>query len=90
VGVVYYDFRSDDPGDAELTGDVWFARSTDGGTSWSETHLIGPFDLREDLADFSDYLDLAAAGRDFNAAVVATGPLDTDGPVDVFRARPGW
>jgi hypothetical protein len=90
VGVVYYDFRGDETGDAALTTDLWFARSTDRGDTWTESHLSGPFDLRSVLPDFSDYIDLTTAGKDFNAAIVAARPLATDGSVDVFRLRPAW
>ena len=46
VGVSWYDLRNDRPGDAVLSVDSWFADSDDGGTSWQQTHLAGPFDLR--------------------------------------------
>src|SRR5262245_8732029 len=46
VGVIWYDNRNDLPGDTPLTTDVWFAASRDGGGSWTQTHVAGPFDLR--------------------------------------------
>ncbi|HEV3471708.1 MAG TPA: sialidase family protein, partial [Actinomycetota bacterium] len=45
--VTFYDFRNDTPQDGELTTDVWLRHSHDGGASWEETHLGGPFDLKK-------------------------------------------
>jgi len=45
LGIWWYDFRHDVPGDATLDTDAWFAGSQNGVT-WQELHLDGPFDLR--------------------------------------------
>ena len=45
--VAVYDFRNDVSGDRRLTTDHWIAHSHDGGTTWSEDHLAGPFDLHQ-------------------------------------------
>jgi hypothetical protein len=56
VGLSYYDFRNDVPGDSPLTTDVWLARSP----TWEATHAGGPFDMR--LApDVQDILDIGSA-----------------------------
>ena len=47
VAVSYYDFRHDVSGDRRLTTDHWIAHSHDGGATWSEDHLAGPFDLHQ-------------------------------------------
>ena len=47
VAVSYYDFRNDVSGDGRLTTDHWIAHSHDGGATWSEDHLAGPFDLHQ-------------------------------------------
>ena len=47
VAVTYYDFRNDVSGDRRLTTDHWIAHSHDGGATWSEDHLAGPFDLHQ-------------------------------------------
>jgi hypothetical protein len=92
VGITWYDLRDDRPGDAALTGDVWFAASTDGGASWRETHVAGPTDLRTGALArqnrFGEYQGLAAAGhRGFAAIFTLAAPYATDGPTDIFFAR---
>jgi hypothetical protein len=47
VAVSYYDFRNDVPGDRRLTTDHWIVHSHDGGATWSESHLAGPFDMHQ-------------------------------------------
>ena len=95
VGVTWYDLRNDQPGDAALTADAWFASSNDRGRTWRQSHLAGPFDMR--AAPFGDnghqlgeYQGLAALpGRDFAALFAAPAPLAKDGPTDIFFARIG-
>jgi hypothetical protein len=66
--VSYYDFRDDDPGDgSRLLSSCWLATSTDGGATWQEVPLGGPFDLRQaPLTNqgffLGDYQGLARAG----------------------------
>jgi hypothetical protein len=45
VAVLYYDFRNNTPA-AGLPTDVWLTQSTDGGQTWSEQHVTGPFDMK--------------------------------------------
>jgi len=94
VGVTYFDFRNDVLGDAELTTDLWFRHSHDGGATWSETHLAGPFDLRPapllGVYPLGDYFGLAPMGRTgFGAVWIQTiGPQDQDQDnTDAFFAR---
>ena len=47
VAVSYYDFRNDVSGDDRLTTDHWIAHSHDGGATWSESRLGGPFDMHQ-------------------------------------------
>lgn len=47
LGVFFYDFRNDVSGDDDFTFDAWLQTSEDGAETWRETHLAGPFDLRE-------------------------------------------
>jgi hypothetical protein len=96
VGITWYDLRNDRPGDAALTGDVWFASSRDGGSSWQETHVAGPTDLRTGALARQNYVGeyqgVAAIGRrGFAAIFTLAAPFATDGPTDVFFAnlRPG-
>lgn len=45
VAVLYYDFRNNTP-DPGLPTDVWLTHSTDGGDTWEEQHVTGPFDMK--------------------------------------------
>ncbi|HYR19095.1 MAG TPA: sialidase family protein [Myxococcales bacterium] len=70
LGVAYYDVRDDDPADASrFLASSWLAISADGGASWQETALAGPFDLQ--IAPFAqgyflgDYQGLAWDGTAF-------------------------
>lgn len=90
VAVTYFDLRSDTPAIATLPADYWLARSRDGGRSWTETHLAGPFDLKAAPVAggyfLGDYMGLASAAGEFLALHVRT----TGNPVDltnVYLAR---
>jgi hypothetical protein len=87
IGLTYYDFRG-----ALATGaspvSVWLARSSDGGATWTESRIDGPFDLSsaplvQGQLFLGDYQALAWAGTDFlpfYAKTSAAGP----GASDVF------
>jgi hypothetical protein len=86
VGVTYYDFRNNTP-DPGLPTDAFLAHSHDGGGTWNEQHLAGPFDM--EAAPFArgyflgDYEGLTAIGNDFLAFfAMATG--DPANPTDIF------
>jgi hypothetical protein len=70
VGVEYYDFRTNTAA-AGLPTDVFLAHSHNGGSTWSEQHIGGPFDMEK--APFArgyflgDYQGLTAIGKDFLA-----------------------
>jgi hypothetical protein len=95
VGVTWYDTRNDVPGDAPLTTDVWFAHSRDGGASWRELHVAGPFDYRtaprpSGTPRLGEYQGLAGLrGRGFAAVFTQGAPQAKDGPTDIFFARIG-
>jgi photosystem II stability/assembly factor-like uncharacterized protein len=67
VAVLYYDFRNNTPAPG-LPTDVWLTQSTDGGATWEEQHVTGPFDM--ELAPVArgwflgDYHGLEAIGSD--------------------------
>jgi hypothetical protein len=44
VAVMYYDFRNNTSA-AGLPTDVWLTHSHDGGATWSEDHVYGPFNM---------------------------------------------
>jgi len=93
VGLTWYDLRNDRPGDAVLTTDVWFTQSGDGGASWRQTHLAGPFNLRAaplGSHGLGEYQGLAASGGSgFAAIFTLAAPLAKDGPTDIFFAKIG-
>jgi hypothetical protein len=90
VGLTWYDFRNDRPGDAALTTDVWFAHSDDGST-WIQAHVAGPFDFRSaPFGRLGEYQGLAGLrGRGFAAIFTMAAPLAKNGPTDIFFARIG-
>jgi hypothetical protein len=89
VGVLWYDVRNDRPGDAVLTTDVWFARSRDGGTTWRQFHLAGPFDLRAAPNHrLGEYQGIAGLRRGFAAVLTMAAPQAANGPSDIFLVQP--
>jgi len=90
VGVTYYDFRSNTSAPGALT-DAWFVESHDGGNSWAESHLGGPFDIETapDAGGYflGDYQGLGTAGQDFLAFFVMANSRDLANRTDVFAVR---
>jgi hypothetical protein len=90
IGVTYYDLRNDGPGGGVST-DVWFSSSADGGATWNEQHVYGPFDLT--AAPFSpgrgyflgDYEGLDGSSASFTAVFAAASA--GGGSTDVYAAR---
>ncbi len=81
IAVTYYDFRND-RSTAPLDTDVWTVTSTDGGATWREQHLSGPFDMtKAPLAGghfVGDYIGQAVIGKAFHPVwVEANGPQNT-------------
>jgi hypothetical protein len=74
VAVLYYDFRNNTaaPG---LPTDVWLTQSTDGGATWAEQHVTGPFDMKlapTALGAFLGDMGLEAIGSDLLAFFATT------------------
>ena len=100
VGVVYYDFRENDP-TPDLPTTVLLAHSHDAGVTWDEQQVDGPFDMQN--APFArglflgDYQGLDLIGTDFLAFYSRSHQGDTglgrrggcrdDRPVAVRRDR---
>jgi hypothetical protein len=92
VAVTYYDFRNDVSGDGSLTTDHWIVHSHDGGVTWTENHLGGPFDMHQ--APYArgyfvgDYQGLDAQGTAFRPlfamASPSVGSFPNPNPTDVF------
>ena len=95
VAVSYYDFRNDQSGDGQLTTDHWIVHSHDGGATWTEDHLGGPFDMHQ--APYArgyfvgDYQGLDSQGSAFSAlftlASPNTGMFPNPNPTDEFFAH---
>lgn len=93
VGVIWYDLRSDRPGDTATTADLWFAHSKDGGATWRQTHVAGPTDLRTAAPGaqnrFGEYQGLAALRNGFGAIFGLATPQAQNGATDIFFAQIG-
>jgi len=96
IGVTYFDFRNDVAGDQALTTDVWFSSSADGGRTWSETHVDGPFDYRPiptsgaNATKLGDTFGLVpTSGNGFGTVFPATLRDQTSGVTDIFFALIG-
>jgi BNR repeat protein len=92
IGVVYADLRDDDPRDASRTlAHAWLATSDDGGATWRDAPLGGPFDLRNapdaDGLFLGDYQGLVGLDDGFAAAVAIANSGDAADRTDVYAAR---
>ena len=81
IGITYFDFRSNTTDSSTLFTDYWLVRSSDGGATWRESRVAGPFDLAiaPDAGGLflGDYQGLVAIGTAFVPfyAAVNTGDL---------------
>jgi hypothetical protein len=88
VFVAFYDDRENDLGDGIATTDVWLRHSHNGGTTWTEQHLHGPFDHYQAPISYvapgdprglflGDYIGLEATGSNdvvaFFSSTIADG-----------------
>jgi hypothetical protein len=91
VAVTYFDLRSDNAEPTTLGADYWIARSADGGATWTEARVSGPFDLAQAPVargySIGDYMSLAAAGNEFVALWVQTTGAGAGNRNDVFARR---
>jgi hypothetical protein len=89
VAVTYFDFRKDTPNPNTLLANAWRVVSADGGATWRESPVFGPFDLNSAPLTaegnfIGDYQGLAAAGGDFLAFFAAASPGDAANPSSIF------
>jgi hypothetical protein len=92
VAVSYYDFRNDVSGDGQLTTDFWIVHSHDGGVTWSESHLGGPFDMHQApyargyfVGDYQGLDSQGSAFRNlFTMASPSVGTFPNPNPTDEF------
>jgi hypothetical protein len=97
VAVTYYDFRNDVSGDGALTTDHWIVHSHDGGQSWNESHLGGPFDMHQVPYArgyfVGDYQGLDSQGGIFRALFAlgspGAGAFPNPNPTDEFTTTAG-
>jgi hypothetical protein len=84
--------------DGELTTDHWIVHSHDGGDSWTEDHLAGPFDMHQ--APYArgyfvgDYQGLDSQGAAFRPLFTLSSPgspgvFPNPDPTDVFTNTAG-
>jgi hypothetical protein len=92
VGVTYYDFRNN-TGAPGLPTDYWIVHSHNGGLSWTETHIAGPFDM--EIAPVArgfflgDYQGLTNIGNDFVPFFIQTNGGNTVNRTDAFATTAG-
>lgn len=90
VGVLYYDFRNNTPAPG-LPTDVWLTQSADGGATWEEQHVSGPFDMeRAPVARgwfLGDYVGLEPIGDDLMAFFGTTVGAKADDEANVYAVR---
>jgi hypothetical protein len=90
VAIAYYDFRQDTDDRASLWTSYWRVTSADGGASWSETTVAGPFDLSFAPSAgaaglfVGDYQGLAASRNSFLSFFAATNAGGDGNATDVF------
>ena len=91
IGVLYYDLRDNTPDPTTLLTDTWLARSADGGRTWTESRIAGPFDLanapRTDGGYFlGDYQALAVSASNFVPFFAIANTGDTANRTDIVVA----
>ncbi len=87
IGLTYYDFRGGLPAGA-IPVSYWLARSSDGGVTWAETLIDGPFDLSsapgvQGQFFLGDYQSVQWAATDFLPFYTKTSSAGS-GLTDVF------
>lgn len=92
VAVSYYDFRNNTPAAGAVT-DYWIAHSHDGGATWSENHIVGPFDIETAPVArgyfLGDYEGLAHVGNRFVPLFVQANTGNTANRTDAFFTTVG-
>jgi hypothetical protein len=79
VAVTYYDFRQDTNSASTLLTNTWRIVSADGGATWKETPVAGPFDMLSapyaaGSPFLGDYQGMAASGDLFVSFFVTANP----------------
>jgi hypothetical protein len=93
IAITWYDVRAEQPGDFQWSIEVWAATSDDGGQTWSELRLAGPFDLHTSVFvppsfGLGNFAGLTAMSQGhFGAVFTMASPQATEPNTDVFFAR---
>lgn len=93
LGLLWYDARTDIPGDGRLDTAVWFAHSHNGGRTWQGRALTGIFDALSGPdwygagRDIGHYIALAPIRNRFDAAFAQAKPRAVRGDTDLFFAQ---
>lgn len=96
VGITFVDYRNDKRADNALTADNWFVHSHDGGATWEESRVAGPYDMLSAPATGStavagrfvgDYQGMDGLANGFAAIIAQAKPQSVDGPTGIFFAR---
>jgi hypothetical protein len=87
VTLGFFDLRNDAKGDDALVAHLWARTSVDGGTTWAETHLDGPFDIHG--VDLGDYQMASQGGGRVGLVYSRPSATKETGPSDIkFAAVP--
>ncbi len=91
IAVNYYDFRQDNSDPAVLLTNYWQITSHDGGATWKEVPLGGPFDLlTAPLTGLgymvTDYEGLVASGDSFISLFIMANSGDLNNRTDLFAS----
>jgi Neuraminidase (sialidase) len=88
IAVTYYDFRKDTADPSTLLTNYWQITSRDGGATWQEVPLAGPFDLRTAPRSggffIGDYVGLARRENFFAPLFVLANSGNLANRTDVF------
>ena len=92
VAVTYYDFRKDTADPAVLLTNYWQITSSDGGNTWQEIPVAGPFDLltapNTGGLFLGDYQALAHAGAMFLPFFAMANSGNLSNRTDIFIFHP--
>ena len=86
IGVMFYDHRRDPGNVPPKVTDLWLRSSANGGATWQEMHLAGPFDQTQAPSEdgalpgqgigfLGDYQGLAPLAHGFDTSFVLAQPL---------------
>lgn len=91
IAVSWYDFSGTQSAGRPPPTTVWFARSEDGGRTWTIDPLAGPFDVSAaklvEAGNLGDFESLVPTARGFEAAFTLGKPYAQTGASDIFATH---